>query len=100
MKLLEYIEIQTWEVNPENATGFGDGVQFYSIYVLPENKEKYETRFPDTKYNGEVESSDIQGYNEDKLMTHPDGFYQISIADYEFEKYHNDNNDISDYLPF
>ena len=100
MKLLEYIEIQTFKVDPENATGFGDGVQIHSIYVLPENKEKYKTRFPDQKCNGEVDSSDIQGYNDNMWMTHPEYFYQITVANYEFEKYHNDNNNISDYLPF
>ena len=100
MKLLEYIEIQTWDINPDNTTGMDDGVQIYSIYVLPENKEKYETRFPDQKCNGEVDSSNIQGYDDFEWTTHPDDFYQITIADYEFEKYYNDNKDTSDYLPF
>ena len=57
MQLLEYIKIETWDVNP------------------------------DEKLNSILESSDIQGYNNFSWLTHPEYFYQVTVEDYEIEQF-------------
>lgn len=86
-KLLVYTEVETWEVNADTCRWIYDGVSFSETFVLEENKEKYESLYNPINVR-EANSEDMEFYNKCEWVTHPESSCQVTIDDYNIEKYY------------